>query len=66
MLLNDGEIVDFDIPQKIFSRGDLDNYGLTAPVFTKICKGLGIKSKVTGLYPITIDEAYDLVVNYIE
>ena len=66
MLLNDGEIVDFDIPQKIFSRGDLDNYGVTAPVFTKICKGLGIKSKVTGLYPITIDEAYDLVVNYIE
>jgi len=66
MILNDGEIVDFDIPQKIFSRGDLDKYCVSAPAFTKICKGLGIKSKATGLYPITIDEAYDLVVNYNE
>jgi len=66
MLLNDGEIVDFDIPEKIFSREDLDEYGVTAPAFTRICKGLEIKSKVTGLYPITIDEAYDLVVSYNE
>ena len=64
MLLNDGEIVDFDIPEKIFSREDLEDYGVSAPAFTKICKGLGIKSKITGLYPITIDEAYDLVVSY--
>ncbi|MBZ9685553.1 ATP-binding cassette domain-containing protein [Clostridium estertheticum] len=66
MLLNHGEIVDFDIPEKIFSRGDLGDYGVTAPAFTKICKGLGIKNKITGLYPITIDEAYDLVVSYNE
>jgi len=66
MLLNDGEIVDYDIPEKIFSRGDLDDYGVTAPVFTKICVGLGVKNKITGLYPITIDEAYDLVVSYNE
>ena len=66
MLLNHGEIVDFDIPEKIFSRGDLDDYGVTAPAFTKICKGLGVKNKITGLYPITLDEAYDLVVNYNE
>lgn len=66
MLLNEGEIIDFDVPQKIFSREDLEDYGVTAPAFTKICKGLGIKNKVTGLYPITLDEAYDLVVNYNE
>lgn len=66
MLLNEGQIIDFDVPQKIFSREDLEDYGVTAPAFTKICKGLGIKNKVTNLYPITLDEAYDLVVNYNE
>ncbi|MGH4139066.1 energy-coupling factor ABC transporter ATP-binding protein [Clostridium sp.] len=66
MLLSHGEIVDFDIPEKIFSREDLDDYGVTVPAFTKVCKGLGVKSKITGLYPITIDEAYDLVVSYNE
>lgn len=63
MLLNDGAIVDFDKPQKIFSREDLEDYGVAAPAFTKICRGLGIKNKETGLYPITLDAAYDLVVN---
>lgn len=66
MLLNNGEIIAFDTPQKIFSRNDLDKYNVQAPAFTRICKGLGIKNNETGLYPITIDEAYDLVVNYNE
>lgn len=63
ILLNKGHIIDFDAPEKIFSRDDLDKYGVTAPAFTRICRGLQIKNKDTGLYPITIDEAYDLVVN---
>lgn len=66
MLLNEGEIVDFDIPEKIFSRDDLESLGVAVPAFTKICRGLGIKNPETGLYPITIEEAYDLVVNYNE
>ncbi|MDV3426498.1 MAG: ATP-binding cassette domain-containing protein [Bacillota bacterium] len=66
MLLNEGEIVDFDTPQKVFSRDDLEKFGVAAPAFTKICRGLGIKNEESGLYPITIDEAYDLVVNYNE
>lgn len=66
MLLNDGELVDFDIPREIFSRDDLESYGLAAPAFTRICKGLNIKNKETGLYPITIDETYNMVVNYNE
>lgn len=64
LLLDNGNIVDFDIPQKIFSRDDLEEHGIIAPAFTRICKGLGIKNKETGLYPITLEEAYDLVVNY--
>lgn len=66
LLLDNGEIVDFDIPQKIFSRNDLEEHGIQAPAFTRICKGLGVKNKTTGLYPITLEEAYDLVVNYNE
>lgn len=66
MLLNNGEIVAFDTPQKIFSRDDLHEYGVAAPAFTQICKGLGIKDEKTGLYPITLDETYDLVVNKCE
>lgn len=62
MLLNEGNIIDFDIPRKIFSRDDLESYGVVPPAFTKICKGLGLKD-TDGLYPATIEEAYELVVN---
>lgn len=64
MLLSDGKIVDFDIPQKVFSRDDLESYGVTAPVYTKICRGLNLKDKDTGFYPITLEETYDLVVEH--
>lgn len=64
MLLHKGEIVDFDTPEKIFSRDDLEEYGVMPPIFTQICKGLNIKNKETGLYPATLEQAYDLVVNY--
>lgn len=63
MLLNKGQLIDFDVPAKIFSRDDLEGCGVKAPVFTQICRGLELKNKDTGLYPITMDEAYDLVVN---
>jgi energy-coupling factor transport system ATP-binding protein len=63
MLLNKGKLISFDKPEIIFSRDDLEDFGVSAPAFTRICRGLGIKDKNTGLYPITIDEAYDLVVN---
>lgn len=62
MLLNDGKLVDLDVPHKIFSRDDLKDYGVEAPAFTQICRGLNIKHEETGLYPITLEEAYDLVV----
>lgn len=58
LLLYDGNVVDFDTPKKVFSRDDLHNYGVNEPIFTKICKKLGIKDK-DGLYPVTLEEAYD-------
>lgn len=66
MFLNNGELIDFDTPAKIFSRDDLESFGLAAPAFTRICKNLNIKNKQSNLYPITIEEVYDLVVNYNE
>lgn len=64
MLLNRGELIAFDEPRKIFSRDDINSYGIQEPVYTRICKGLNIKDNKTGLYPVTLEEAYDLVVNF--
>ncbi|ETI70816.1 energy-coupling factor ABC transporter ATP-binding protein [Neobacillus vireti] len=57
LLLNNGKVVDFDTPGKIFSREDLEGYGLTAPVYTRVCKALGVKKAGTDEYPVTLEEA---------
>ncbi|MBV8048614.1 MAG: ATP-binding cassette domain-containing protein [Paludibacterium sp.] len=66
MLLDQGKLVDFDTPERVFSRPDLTQYGVAAPVFARICQGLGIRNPATGLYPMTLDDAYDQVVNWHE
>ena len=66
MLLHQGAIVDFDTPERIFSRDDLADYGIEAPVFARVCRGLGIRNPASGLYPMTLDDAYDQVVNWHE
>lgn len=57
MLLHQGKLIDFDTPQKIFSRSDLKTYGVNAPVYTRICQGLDLKVPQTGFYPVTLEEA---------
>lgn len=57
MLLDGGKVVDFDTPQRIFSRSDLESYGVVPPAFTQICKKLGIRDAATGCYPVTLEEA---------
>lgn len=57
MLLDDGKLIDFDTPQKVFSRDDLAEHGVQAPAFTRIGKGLGAKNPKTKLYPVTLEEA---------
>ena len=59
MLMNHGKIIAFDTPQKVFSMDNLEEYGVIAPAFTRICKNLGIKNQTTGCYPVTLDEAED-------
>lgn len=63
MLLNKGKLIAFEEPKKIFSRGDINAYGIQEPVYTRVCKELGLKEPHTGLYPVTLEGAYDLVVN---
>lgn len=61
MLLHQGKIVDFDTPQKVFSREDLKEYGVNAPAFTEICKAFELRLPDTGMYPVTLEEATSLL-----
>ncbi|EJO5348595.1 ATP-binding cassette domain-containing protein [Clostridium botulinum] len=63
MLLNEGKLIDFDTPEKVFSRDDLRSYGIKEPSYTEICKKLSLINKETGLYPTTLEGTYELVVN---
>lgn len=63
LFLDNGEIVDFDTPEKIFSRDDIEKRGVQLPAFTKICRELNLRNKDTGLFPVTLEDAYNLVVN---
>ena len=58
MLMDKGEIVGFDTPQKIFSLDCLEACGVQPPAFTQICRGLGLRNGDTGLYPVTLEEAH--------
>ncbi|MDD2979613.1 MAG: ATP-binding cassette domain-containing protein [Hespellia sp.] len=57
MLLDEGKMIDFDTPQKIFSRDDLLEHGVLPPAFTRIGRGLDRKNAATGEYPVTLKEA---------
>lgn len=53
MLMSEGKLVDFDTPEKIFSREDLEELGVQAPVFTRVCSQLGW-TRPDGTYPVTL------------
>ncbi|WP_409304243.1 energy-coupling factor ABC transporter ATP-binding protein [Peribacillus sp. SCS-155] len=57
ILLDEGRIIDFDVPEKIFSRDDLESYGVAPPVYTRVCKSLKLKMPGTDYYPITLAQA---------
>ncbi|MDY0407648.1 energy-coupling factor ABC transporter ATP-binding protein [Virgibacillus soli] len=56
LLLDDGKLIDFATPEKIFSRDDLYERGVEAPVVTNVAKALGIYDQKTGLYPATLQQ----------
>ncbi|MDD2971511.1 MAG: ATP-binding cassette domain-containing protein [Lachnospiraceae bacterium] len=61
MLLDDGKLVDFDIPQKVFSRTDLEEHGVVPPTYTRIGKALNLRVSETDTYPVTLQEAEQLL-----
>ena len=56
LLLHQGHQIAFDTPQKVFSRPDLEQLGVQAPVFTRVCRALGT-TLPDGSYPVTVEEA---------
>ncbi|SFB12713.1 energy-coupling factor transport system ATP-binding protein [Lentibacillus halodurans] len=56
LLLDDGELIDYDTPENVFSRDDLINHGIAAPMVTSVAKAMGMKKSDTGKYPVTLSE----------
>jgi energy-coupling factor transporter ATP-binding protein EcfA2 len=54
LLLHGGKQVALDTPEKIFSRPDLKDYGVTPPVVTNIAKALNVRYPDSELFPVTI------------
>lgn len=59
ILMHDGKVVDFDTPQKIFSRGDLEELGVLPPAYVRISKRFGLLSS-DGTYPVTLEDTWEL------
>ena len=55
ILMNDGKMVDFDTPEKIFSRDDLAEFGVEPPAYTVFCREHGLK-RSDGTYPVNIED----------
>ncbi len=60
MLLHAGRLVAMDTPSRLFSRDDLEEYGVCPPVFTRLARALGIR-KADGTWPVTLAEAKELL-----
>ncbi|ABP91898.1 cobalt ABC transporter ATP-binding protein [Streptococcus suis 98HAH33] len=61
MLLDQGKLFAMDTPQAVFSRPNLKKYGVVPPTFTKICNQLGLKLPGSPYYPVTLEEAIQLL-----
>lgn len=58
ILMHDGKVIDYDTPEKIFSRDDLSSLGVEAPIYTRICKYYDLKKK-NDFYPSTWRDMID-------
>jgi energy-coupling factor transport system ATP-binding protein len=62
LLMHEGKQIAFDTPERIFSREDLDKYGIQPPVYTRVSKSLNV-SKSEGEnkeYPVTLSQIVEL------
>ena len=56
LMLHQGKQIAFDSPEQIFSREDLQSYGVNPPAYTRICQTFGVK-KDNGCYPASLKDA---------
>lgn len=59
-LMQEGTLVAYDTPEKIFSRDDLAEYGVQPPVYTEFARKLGLRQP-DGTYPVTRKEMLEAV-----
>lgn len=62
LLLHQGKQVAYDTPERIFSRDDLEELGVKPPVYTQVCKALGVcrREREERLYPVTLEQTRSL------
>lgn len=60
LLLSEGKQIDYDTTAKVLSRPDLEDYGVKAPAFTRLCKALAL-TEPDGTYPVTLESAKKLI-----
>src|SRR5699024_6518038 len=56
LLMDHGELIDFNTPDYVFSMTDLNDYSVTAPNLTRVDKKIGLKNKQIGLYPVRMSQ----------
>ena len=59
ILMSEGRVIDFDTPERIFSRDDLSKYGVQPPAYTRICREYGL-SLPDGTYPVKLEDTRKL------
>ena len=59
ILMQDGKVLDFDTPEKIFARDDLNEMGIQPPAFVRISKQCGLSNQ-DGTYPVTLESTIAL------
>lgn len=55
LLLQNGKQVAYDTPERIFSMENLEEYGITAPVYSRVCRAFQIRLE-NGCYPASLKE----------
>ncbi|GEN83056.1 ABC transporter ATP-binding protein [Sporosarcina luteola] len=56
LLMHDGKLIQDGKPAEVFSRDDLELYGVEPPMVVKVSRTLQVRNEETGLYPITQKE----------
>lgn len=56
LLMHDGKLIQDGKPAEVFSRDDLESYGVEPPTIVKVARALHLQDEETGLYPISREE----------